>query len=83
MGGKLLAHGLGGRSDLPVAPWLATYAGAVVVAISFFAVSALWTQTRFAGGGGGVLLRPLQWRSGSTAARVLGPAVGLRFLPVF
>lgn len=60
MGGELLAHGLGGRSDLPVAPWLATYAGAVVVAVSFFAVSALWTRARYDGGSGGVRVAGLE-----------------------
>jgi hypothetical protein len=42
----VLAHGIGGRSDLPVPVWLAMYAGAMAVLISFFAVVAFWPKPR-------------------------------------
>lgn len=38
----LLAHGLGGRSDLPLPPTLAVLGGAAAVVISFAALAALW-----------------------------------------
>ena len=33
---RVLAHGLGGRADLPVPVWLAQYAAALVLIVSFF-----------------------------------------------
>jgi hypothetical protein len=33
---RLLAHGLGGRADLPVPVWLARHAAAPVLIVSFF-----------------------------------------------
>lgn len=41
------AHGIGGRSDLPVPSWLAVYAGGIVVAVSFFVLVSLWTASKF------------------------------------
>jgi hypothetical protein len=41
-----LAHGIGGRSDLPVPLWLAVYAAAAAVVVSFFAAAALWPAPR-------------------------------------
>lgn len=82
LGGQVLAHGLGGRSDLPVAPWLATYAGAMVVAISFFAASALWTQVRYADGGGGIRAASLR-AFDSTLVRAFGSVVGVVLLFAF
>ncbi|MGH3520453.1 MAG: hypothetical protein ACRDQ7_24345 [Haloechinothrix sp.] len=52
----ILAHGLGGRSDLPVPLWLALYAGAAAVLVSFFALAALWTTPKLRGAQGGVAL---------------------------
>ncbi|MDI5980307.1 hypothetical protein [Amycolatopsis magusensis] len=48
-GEVFLAHGLGGRSDLPVPLWLALYAGAAAVLVSFFALTALWKSPRLEG----------------------------------
>jgi hypothetical protein len=42
----VLAHGLGGRSDLPVPLWLALYGGAAAVVVSFVALGALWPTSR-------------------------------------
>ncbi|HET8681364.1 MAG TPA: hypothetical protein VFM54_05770 [Micromonosporaceae bacterium] len=44
-----LAHGIGGRSDLPVPLWLAVYGGAVAVLVSFFALLVFWTQPKLRG----------------------------------
>ncbi|MFD5247519.1 hypothetical protein ACFWIW_23465 [Amycolatopsis sp. NPDC058340] len=52
----ILAHGLGGRSDLPVPLWLALYAGAAAVLVSFFALTALWKEPKLRGADAG---RPL------------------------
>lgn len=44
----VLAHGLGGgRSDLPVPLWMALYAGAIVVVVSFVVLGAFWSRSRF------------------------------------
>ncbi|KZB88052.1 hypothetical protein [Amycolatopsis regifaucium] len=48
-----LAHGLGGRSDLPVPLWLALYAGAAAVVVSFFALTVLWKEPRLRGADAG------------------------------
>ncbi|MBE1494516.1 hypothetical protein H4696_001616 [Amycolatopsis lexingtonensis] len=45
----VLAHGLGGRSDLPVPLWLALYAGAAAVLASFVALTLLWKTPRLRG----------------------------------
>lgn len=37
-----LAHGLSGRSDLPIPDWVFAWAAASVLAVSFFAFAALW-----------------------------------------
>ncbi|MER6668591.1 hypothetical protein ABT256_28830 [Amycolatopsis japonica] len=52
----ILAHGLGGRSDLPVPLWLALYAGAAAVVVSFFALTVLWKKPKLRGADAG---RPL------------------------
>lgn len=41
-----LAHGLGGRSDLPLPGWLFAWAGAAVLAASFFAFATFWQSPR-------------------------------------
>ena len=42
----VLAHGIGGRSDLPVPLWLAVYAAAAAVVVSFFVAVAFWPSPR-------------------------------------
>ncbi|WP_037312394.1 hypothetical protein [Amycolatopsis orientalis] len=81
----ILAHGLGGRSDLPVPLWLALYAGAAAVVISFFALTALWKEPRLRGADAGrPLPLSLQRIADSTftlvASRVLGVALFAGFL---
>ena len=43
---RVLAHGLGGRADLPVPVWLAQYAAALVLVVSFFMLARFWTVPR-------------------------------------
>lgn len=79
----ILAHGLGGRSDLPVPLWLALYAGAAAVVVSFFALTVLWKEPRLRGADAG---RPLPLQrfvdSGFSriAMRVLGVVLFAGFL---
>jgi hypothetical protein len=40
------AHGLVGRTDLPIPTWLFGWAAAVVLGVSFVALSMLWTQPK-------------------------------------
>lgn len=67
----ILAHGLGGRTDLPLPLWLVLDGGAAVVMISFAALAFLWRRPRWAEGDPGVPLRPLP----RPVARGLGIAV--------
>jgi len=41
---RLLAHGLGGRADLPVPVWLAQYAAALVLIVTFFMLARFWVS---------------------------------------
>jgi hypothetical protein len=47
-----LAHGLGGRSDLPVPLWIAVYGAVAALLVSFAALSFFWKQPRYVGHGG-------------------------------
>src|ERR1700740_513680 len=40
------AHGIVGRADLPIPLWLFSWAAAIVLVVSFVALSALWTRPR-------------------------------------
>jgi hypothetical protein len=42
-----LAHGLGGRVDLPVPRWLFVFGAGTALIVSFVALSALWTEPKF------------------------------------
>jgi hypothetical protein len=76
--GRALAHGLGGRSDLPVPMWLAQYGAAVALVFSFAALRAFWPTPRLerAGAGHG---RPLP-RSVQRLADAPATRAGLRAL---
>jgi hypothetical protein len=52
----LLAHGVGGRTDLPVPTGLAIVAAAIAVLVSFIALGALWRTPQLKGNAAG---RPL------------------------
>jgi hypothetical protein len=43
---RLLAHGLGGRADLPVPVWMAQYAAALVLIVTFFMLGRFWDSPR-------------------------------------
>ncbi|RSN24568.1 hypothetical protein DMC61_30680 [Amycolatopsis sp. WAC 04169] len=81
----ILAHGLGGRSDLPVPLWLALYAGAAAVVVSFFALTVLWKKPKLRGAEAGrplplALQRFVDSRFSRVASSVLGVALFASFL---
>lgn len=41
-----IAHGIGGRTDLPIPEWLFGWAAAIVLVVSFVALAVLWQQPR-------------------------------------
>ena len=52
------AHGLGGRTDLPLPVWMFTYGAAGVLVMSFAALAVLWPTARLEGGTVGVMVPP-------------------------
>ncbi|MGH3022847.1 MAG: fenitrothion hydrolase [Gaiellaceae bacterium] len=64
-----LGHGLGGFLDLPVPAWLFYYGAALVLILSFAALTLLWSEPRLRALGRG---RPL---AGSVERVVLSPAL--------
>ena len=46
-----VAHGIVGRSDLPIPEWLFGWAAAVVLVVSFVALAVLWPEPRLQDGG--------------------------------
>jgi hypothetical protein len=47
----VLAHGLGGRLDLPVPRWLFVFGAGTALVVSFVALAALWREPRLEGRG--------------------------------
>jgi hypothetical protein len=81
----ILAHGLGGRSDLPVPLWLALYAAAAAVVVSFFALTLLWKEPKLRGADAGRALPLAVQRFADSAflrvaLRVLGVVLFAGFL---
>ncbi|WP_049558387.1 hypothetical protein [Nonomuraea sp. SBT364] len=70
------AHGIGGRSDLPIPLWLALYTGAGAVLIAFFVVSVLRPRQR-PRSAGVPLPGPVQRAAAARGVRVLLRAAGL------
>lgn len=48
VGSRVLAHGLGGRTDLPIDPKMAAIGAAVAVGVSFLIVAIAWPQQQLA-----------------------------------
>jgi hypothetical protein len=57
-GGSLLAHGIGGRQDLPVSFSLVLVGAVVALVVSFGALAWLWRKPRLRGGAAGRPLPP-------------------------
>ncbi len=56
MNAVILAHGIGGRSDLPVPLWMALYGAGAAVVVSFAVLGAFWRNPKLEDTGAG---RPL------------------------
>ena len=72
------AHGVGGRTDLPVPAWQVAWAAACAVGLSFVAVGWLWRKPRLRAASSGKPLPPAAQRLGrvmAPPARVVGLAV--------
>ena len=77
--GTILAHGIGGRSDLPVPLWLAQYGAVAALVISFAVLGMFWRTPRLEGaaGDGRPLPEALQAFADARATRVGLRALGL------
>jgi len=75
----LIAHGIVGRTDLPIPEWLFGWAAAIVLVVSFVALAVLWQEPRLTRGS----FRPLPWLSAvlsSVPVRILCGAIGVFLL---
>lgn len=73
------AHGVGGRTDLPIGIWNLVWAASFAVAVSFVALGLFWTESRLGPAAEGAALPPTAQRIGRVLlppARFLG-LVGL------
>ena len=77
-----VAHGLVGRSDLPIPEWLFGWAAAIVLVVSFVALAILWPQAKLEGESWRPLPRGLGRALASPAVEVLCGAIGLFLLGV-
>ena len=77
-----LAHGLVGRSDLPIPEWLFVYAAAAVLVVSFIALAVLWPEPKLESGSWGSLPRGLGRVLASRAVEIVCGAIGLFLLGV-
>ncbi|MGH9164440.1 MAG: hypothetical protein ACRDZW_02860 [Acidimicrobiales bacterium] len=75
----ILAHGLGGRTDLPLPAWMFGYGAAAALLVSFAALALFWPTARLEHGRGGRSLAA----AGGPALRVLGALVRVTGLAVF
>jgi len=76
------AHGLSGRTDLPVPDWLFSWAAAAVLVASFAALAVLWPKPRLQDPGGPSLPAGLSRLLTSRAWDVLGGVIGVTLLVV-
>jgi hypothetical protein len=67
----VIAHGVGGRADLPVPVWLFAYAAAFALLISFVALRILWPRPRLSAASTGARLPEVAQRAWPVVAIVL------------
>jgi hypothetical protein len=77
-----IAHGLVGRSDLPIPEWLFGWAAAVVLVISFVALAVLWPEPRLERNGWRPLPRGIGRVLASPPVEILCGAIGTFLLVV-
>lgn len=73
----LLAHGVGGRTDLPVPTWMVGYGAAAVLIVSFAGLAVFWRQPKLEGARPGAVVAggtPFS-RAGLIAMRAIGVAL--------
>jgi hypothetical protein len=77
--GHVLAHGVGGRSDLPVPLWLAQYGAVAALVVSFAVLGMFWRSPRLEGeaSDGRPLPEPLRRFADARATRLGLRALGL------
>ena len=71
------AHGIGGRSDLPLPVWMFAYGAAGALIVSFAALAVFWPVARLGGGVGGAVLVPSSRRGVIDGLATAGRAVGV------
>lgn len=76
----VLAHGLVGRTDLPIPEWLFGWAAAVVLVVSFVALAVLWPQPRLQDGGVRPLHAGLSRALSNPVVEVVCGAIGVALL---
>ncbi len=79
----IFAHGLGGRTDLPLPTWMVMYGGAAILVVSFAALRFLWPKPRWEDGAPGRVIadrRASAVRALAIGARVVGLAAFLLVL---
>ena len=75
----LIAHGIVGRSDLPIPEWLFGWAAAMVLIVSFVALAVLWPEPRLEGDRG---WRRLFALPGAAVIEAVCGAIGVLLLGV-
>lgn len=75
------AHGVGGRTDLPLPLWLFTYGAAAALLLSFVALRALWPKPRLAAAASGAPI-PSRLQRLAPLLMVAGRVIGLVGLAV-
>jgi len=74
----ILAHGLGGRSDLPVPLWLALYGGGAAIVLSFAVLTVFWKSPQLRGDKAGCPLpHGVQRVADAPATRAILRALGI------
>jgi hypothetical protein len=71
------AHGIGGRSDLPLPVWMFAYGAAGALVVSFAALSVFWPAPRLQEGMGGRVLVPADRAGVLDGLALVGRAVGV------
>lgn len=74
--GVVLAHGIGGRSDLPLPLWMFSYGAGTALLISFVALRVLWPRPRLDAAAEG-RLAPGWLATAASAAGLLGQITGV------
>ena len=75
-----LAHGIVGRSDLPIPEWLFGWAAVVVLVVSFVALAVLWPEPRLQDGGFRPLPRAISATLLSRPVEIVCGAIGVFLL---